>query len=149
MDIWLPEKEAQGEEEDWELEGSCDKIHQILTKGNRVGVSSEEVILIYPVLDDEDADEEDGADGEEEAVPADDVAVNDVEGIVLSIGEGWTLEGLIKLNLKHVDRFVISVLSHIEEVGDGVSWKNHLKSNVDGSWNHYQTVYFVDHSINS
>lgn len=119
--VSLPEEVSTSKEEQGKLEGNCYEINQILTKSNRVGVSSEEIILVNPVLDDKNDNEVDGPNGENEAIPAHHIAVNDVEGVILSIWERWVLKSFVQLNLEEVDWFLFSVFSSVEEVWYGVA----------------------------
>lgn len=53
VDGGLPKVEAKGEDEEGELEGLVDEPDQVLPEGDGVGEPPEEVVLIDPVLHDE------------------------------------------------------------------------------------------------
>ena len=147
VDGGLPEVEAEGEDEEGELEGLVDEPDEVLSEGDGVGEPPEEVVLVDPVLHDEDEDEDGGAEREHEAVPADDVGVDDVEGVACGVAEGGVLEGLVELDLEEVDGLIAGVLAGVEEVGDGGGRQHHLPDDADEPRDDHQTLDLVDEAV--
>ena len=147
VDGGLPEVETEGKDEEGELEGLVDEPDQVLPEGDGVGKPPEEVVLVDPVLHDEDEDEDGSAQGEHEAVPADNVGVDDVEGVAGRVAEGGVLEGLVELDLEKVDGLVAGVLAGVEEVGDGGGRQHHLPDNADEPRDDDQTLDLVDEAV--
>lgn len=83
--------------------------------GERRGEPSEEVVLVNPVLDEEDEDEDGCGPRDEEAVEGNNESIYDVEWVHGCVVKFWEFEYFVKLELEEVDWFVLSILVSVVE----------------------------------
>ena len=113
MDIRLPDEMSECRKQHTYFEYLED--HSVETGSKIIGKRrpSKQVVLVYPVLKDEDNNENRSCERSEHAVEGNNVDVNNEEGVGSCEVEFRVLKSLVQLILKSIIKFVRSIIAAI------------------------------------
>ena len=114
--VSFPQEEPQGKDEEWKLERFNNKSNKILPKSHRIRISPENIILINPILNNEDEDENRSTKRKHKSIPTDNIDINNIERISSWETERRMLKYLVQLDLEEVYWLISCILSSVQAV---------------------------------
>lgn len=100
MDSKTPEEISSSKEEDIKFKYFENPSDKVCSKVNWGGESSEKIIFVDPILDEEDHNHQNSCRGHDKAIEGNDKRKHDVERIHHCVVELWFLQGLVELYLE-------------------------------------------------
>ena len=107
MNDEVPKKIANSEEDKRYFEGTDHQLCKLKAKISRAWKSSEDVVLVKPVLREQEDNEDEGGKRCDIAIEGDDESLDDVVGIGILKIVLRILQTLVELYLKHVYIFIV------------------------------------------